>query len=162
TKSGAPAIEPIAPPTIPVISPRSAGTPHATAMPMHRGNATRNTTIDAMRSRNHVGVASRVSAGADMSEDSDGSGMSGEPAAPSCAASFEHRPDIGRRRPKSGRESTKGGLPWVHREGNPPPLWGRLRASPRGVGGKVLGWASAEAARGRFDPGIYPSHTGAR
>src|SRR5687768_5880493 len=38
------------PPMIPVTSPDAGGIPDAIAMPMHRGSATRNTTIDARKS----------------------------------------------------------------------------------------------------------------
>ena len=38
------------PPTIPVINPAAGGAPDAIAVPMHSGNATRNTTNDANRS----------------------------------------------------------------------------------------------------------------
>lgn len=44
------------PPMIPVISPFSAGTPEAIAIPMHKGIATRKTTIDAVRSRPSSGI----------------------------------------------------------------------------------------------------------
>src|SRR5690349_8516389 len=52
TCNGEPASAPTTmPPMMPVIRPFSAGTPDATAMPMHRGIATRNTTMDAVKSR---------------------------------------------------------------------------------------------------------------
>ncbi len=55
TCSGEPASAPTTmPPMMPVIRPFSGGTPEATAMPMHRGIATRNTTIDAVKSRMNV------------------------------------------------------------------------------------------------------------
>ncbi len=39
------------PPTIPVIKPAATGAAEASAMPMHSGSATKNTTIDAKASR---------------------------------------------------------------------------------------------------------------
>ena len=52
TCSGEPASAPtMMPPMMPVIRPFSGGTPEAIAMPMHNGIATRNTTIDAVKSR---------------------------------------------------------------------------------------------------------------
>src|SRR3546814_15989256 len=52
TWSGEPAIIPTtSPPMIPVIRPFSGGSPDATAMPLHRGLATRNTTSDAAETR---------------------------------------------------------------------------------------------------------------
>ena len=45
---------------IPVISPFSGGTPDAIAMPMHKGIATRNTTIDAVQARPRTGRDGRI------------------------------------------------------------------------------------------------------
>ncbi len=42
------------PPMMPVMSPAVGGNPEASEMPMHSGSATRNTTIDARKSRPKV------------------------------------------------------------------------------------------------------------
>src|SRR5581483_3424044 len=57
TWRGHPESEPATnPPTIPVISPAAGGAPEAMAMPMQRGSATRNTTIEARASWRSVWV----------------------------------------------------------------------------------------------------------
>ena len=50
------------PPTMPDTKPAISGAPDACAMPRHSGNATRNTTRPAMRSRRRVGPSSGVAA----------------------------------------------------------------------------------------------------
>lgn len=45
------------PPTTPVTTPSSAGTPDATATPTHSGSATRNTTTDAPRSAQYYFIS---------------------------------------------------------------------------------------------------------
>ena len=69
TCSGLPAISPTTnPPTIPVMIPTLAallsGTPEAIAMPMHSGNATRNTTIEAKKSFERLANAPGAAGGA--------------------------------------------------------------------------------------------------
>src|SRR3569833_856430 len=85
TCNGEPASAPtMMPPMMPVIRPFSGGTPEATAMSMHRGIATRNTTIDAVKTRTRTVLRDGAPAAAAVTRVTSGAALQGVVRGESC------------------------------------------------------------------------------